>query len=197
MNSKWLTNPFHFVAGGTALAAGVGAILVAAAICTLAGVHFDGIIDAHYGPKTFFPITAAEGFINFLVMTAVLTPVAYLIGRPGFRIIDLIGTQALARAPFVLLALVMLAGKSMGLEQVSLALAEGTKPSAPDLALLMGSGLLTLLTVGLAVYWMYRSFAICTHTSGTKTIAWFVGALVLGEVLSKIVLHQFYAVALA
>ena len=46
----WLFNPFHYIAGVRALAIGLPIILAASLIGATRNIHFDGVLDLHFGP---------------------------------------------------------------------------------------------------------------------------------------------------
>jgi len=184
---KWFSNPFHYLAGPQALITGLVLIALTAVFCVWGGVHLDGVIDAHYGKTQTFPLAVAEGLINFLLLTGVLIPLAYVIGKPGFRLIDLIGTQALARAPYLLVAIIMLIGSSTGLPEMAEFANAAQPPSGTALIKLLGFGLATVLMSVWSIYLMYRSFAFCTNAKTSKAVACFIVGLVIAEVISKII----------
>jgi hypothetical protein len=106
---QWLFNPFQFIAGGKALFIGVVVILVTSVLGSFSNTHFDGVLDVHTGlavPMWFF---IAEGLLNWLSLAVVLALFGLLLRRFSFRIIDVFGTQALARWPHIITALVALA----------------------------------------------------------------------------------------
>ncbi len=98
--SQWVFNPFRFIAGFKALLLGLAIILISAFIGSLSNTHFDGVIDVHTGaaaPMWFF---LAEGVINWVCMVIPLFFFGLIVSRSAFRMIDVLGTQALARWPY-------------------------------------------------------------------------------------------------
>ncbi|MFK8017841.1 MAG: hypothetical protein AB8G17_20625 [Gammaproteobacteria bacterium] len=185
---RWFADPFHYVAGAQALLLGCAILALTALVASFASVHLDGIIDAHYGAPLSVLRGLAEGALNVTIMTLVLAPVVFFLGRPGWRFIDLLGTQVLARAPFVLIALIML-GYPMFIELPDVvALSQsGTAPTSAQALALLGLTALTLPPVIWSVYLMYRSFSTCADLRGGKAIVAFVIALIVAETLSKLI----------
>jgi hypothetical protein len=108
---KWTTllfNPFVYIAGGQALGYGVVAIVVAGWIGMASNTHFDGVLDVHSGVVPRFPFFMAEGFIDWLCLAAVLFVMGKIVSRTSFRLVDVFGTQALARWPTLFTTLVTL-----------------------------------------------------------------------------------------
>src|SRR4051812_8969694 len=101
-----LFNPFRRYAGFASLMAGLLIILLTALVAVAAVVHLDGVIDLHAGTKISFAQAIGEGLINFLCMAIILFLVSLIVSKTKPRFIDVAGTQALARAPFLLATLV-------------------------------------------------------------------------------------------
>ena len=175
------------MAGVPALLIGVVAMALTAGLCVLASVHLDGVIDAHCGPALGWPPAFGQSLFNWLVLSAVLMPFALWLARPGWRLIDLLGIQALARAPFALVAGVMLGLRMLvDLPDLPALMQEGQTPSAADNARLFVHATVTLVPLAWSIYLMYRSFAICVDATTDKVIGAFIAALVIAEVVSKV-----------
>ena len=105
----WAFNPFHYIAGGMALAVGLSLIIAAGLVGAFSHSHHDGVLDFHTGipaPWWMFP---CEGLIDWLALSAALLLAGWLTSRSRVRPIDVFGTQALARWPALLMSLVALA----------------------------------------------------------------------------------------
>ena len=105
--SQWLFNPFRFIAGFQALLIGLAIILLSGFIGSFGNTHFDGVLDVHKGlsaPVWFFLI---EGLIDWICLVVPLFLFGLIVSRSSFRIVDVIGTQALARWPYLIVSLVM------------------------------------------------------------------------------------------
>src|SRR5690606_30700735 len=100
---KLLFNPFEKIAGKEALYAGIVIAVVAALIASFNSTRFDGVIDLHFvfGDVP-FSTAITDQLVNLgsLFISFYLTAVAF--GARQTRPIDLIGTLAMARAPFLL-----------------------------------------------------------------------------------------------
>jgi len=60
----WLFNPFHYVAGWTALLVGLALVLAASFIGSLSNSHFDGVLDFHTGMPAPLWVFMCEGLID-------------------------------------------------------------------------------------------------------------------------------------
>jgi hypothetical protein len=189
-----LFNPFAFIAGGQALLLGLALILLAGWIGFLSSTHFDGVLDTHTGWKGPLWFSLAEGIIDWLCLTVPLIVTGKLISRSSFRVIDLAGTQALARWPTFLISLAFLPG---GIQRFSQALLlEVGKPvpqipyTHPDALIFLASLIVMLPCIVWIVALMYQSFSISCNVRGAKAVWTFVGTLLLAEVLSRVALAQ-------
>ncbi len=190
----WIFNPFHYLAGGQALALGLAFIVAAGLLGSAVDVHFDGVLDLHVGmaaPVWLFPI---QGTINWLSISVILVVAGYLLSRTRFRILDIFGTQALARAPSMLSAAVAYVP---GFRATALKLAAGN----PDMALPEIAGFtLAMLVILLAIIWMvilmYRGFVVSCNVGGGRAVAVFIAALILAEVISKAAIIGLFMVVL-
>lgn len=200
----WLFNPFHYVAGGTALGVGLGAILLSAVLGYMGNIHLDGVLDYHAGAPFPFLMYIAEGVVAWLSMAAVMLGVGKLVSKTPFRAIDVLGTQALARAPMLL---AVAAGLLPGFARYTSAVAEAVanvNPTDPNLnpremllpsgtsmadALTAAGALLCILAMTVwMVLLMYRAYAVSCNVSGGAAIGAFIGGLVGAEVISKVLL---------
>ena len=104
----WLFNPFHFIAGSQSLAIGIVIILLSCLIGSFSNSHFDGVLDFHSGANVPLWFFIFEGLIDWLVMGFLLLIGGKLISKSRIRSVDVLGTQALARSPMIVTALVAL-----------------------------------------------------------------------------------------
>lgn len=51
MNTKYLINPFNYIAGAKSLLIGIVVLAAATFAGTFTNLHFDGVIDIHIGYK--------------------------------------------------------------------------------------------------------------------------------------------------
>ena len=102
---KWLFNPFVYVAGGKALSLGMLAMSAAAVAGYTTATHFDGVLHMSPGVPAALWIFFAEQIICWLTMTLTLFAGAALFSPSKTRLIDMAGTQALARWPAIIIGL--------------------------------------------------------------------------------------------
>ncbi|MDP1590693.1 MAG: hypothetical protein Q8M07_23265 [Prosthecobacter sp.] len=198
--SQILFHPFLRIAGVTALLLGLAAIVLAGLIGAGQGLHFDGVLDIHAGKSGPWWLFVAEGLINWISLATLLLIAGRVISKSAFRSIDLLGTQALARWPMVLVALACL---TPGFHRFSEALTKsiiGLKPGqmpqlpegGPDAVVFALVTLFMLACTAWMVALMWRSFSHCCNVRGGRAVGAFVIALLLAEVLSKVLIGQLF-----
>jgi hypothetical protein len=189
---QWMFNPFRYVAGGKSLVIGLAAILLAGFLGSFSNTHFDGALDVHTGRPAGMAMFLTEGIVDWLSLAITLFVLGKLVSKTAFRAIDLFGTQAMARWPTVIMALIALAPPHqrflsfLGLKL--LGTAGGAHAHGSDLVL----GGLLMLAAFVAVIWMvalmYQAYSVSCNVRGGKGAATFIAGVIGAEVVSKIVI---------
>lgn len=188
-----LFQPFHRLAGAPSLALGLAAILLAALIGAGQGLHFDGVLDTHVGHRAAWWLFVAEGLIDWLSLALVLLGAGRWVSKSAFRAIDLLGTQALARWPMLIVSLVCLAPGFHRFSDAIMKSLAGLKPGAtPQLPAWSADAavfaFVTMVMIACTVWMvalMWQSFSHCCNVRGGKAIGAFVVSLLAAEALSK------------
>lgn len=192
----WAFNPFYYIAGGPACALGILVMVLAEAVGILAHARFDGVLDLHSYRSAPLWVRGVEVLVDWLALGfALLIPAKLLSGSRGVRTIDILGTQALARFPFLFAVLLAtLPGVERTTDRIDQALQQGVM----DMSVLAGpmADTIQFLTFAIAIVvlmvWlvalMYRAYAFSSNLRGAKAVVSFIAALIAAEVLSKIVL---------
>ena len=182
--AQWLFNPFVRIAGGQALAVGLAVIVVSALAASAGGVRFDGLLDFHLGSGVSFRVAVIEGLVNWSVITVLLWLVSLLVAPRTVRLVDIAGTQALARWPLLLAALAcMPPAVRQGNEKLVADALSGrfVMPQAATVA----AGLFALVCVIWMVSLMWKAFSVSCNQRGGRAAAIFVAALLAGEAATK------------
>ncbi len=177
----WLFNPFHFLAGGQALAWGLACIVLTAWLGGIFDFRFTGVISFQRTAPAPLWHAIAQGLMAWAIPSALLYIGGRLISRSRVRPIDVFGTQALARAPGLLIALIAVSPlfRSIATSLVTESISDF---SIAQLALLSSVGIVLILLLVWMVLLMYRAFAISCNVAGGRAIAVFIAAIALGEV---------------
>jgi hypothetical protein len=187
--SRWLFNPFRFVAGFQALVIGLAIILISGFIGSFSNTHFDGVLDVHIGREAVLWIFLAEGLINWICMAIPLFFFGLVVSNSSFRMIDVLGTQALARWPYTIVAIVMLPDANRRVLEYIMSRLTQTAPAvlvgSIDVFIFAFAMIVCILTIIWVVALMYRAYAVSCNIKGAKAIITFIISLIGAEVLSK------------
>ena len=187
--SQWLFNPFRFIAGFKALFLGLVIILVSAFVGSLSSTHFDGVLDVHTGAEAPLWFFFAESVIDWACMVIPLFFFGLIVSRSSFRIIDMLGTQALARWPYLITALVLLPDANRRICVYIMSRLTQNTPAATidyiDMFIFAFAMIVTILMAVWMVALMYRAYCVSCNLKGPKAIITFIVSLVGAEVLSK------------
>ena len=177
----WLFNPFHFLAGGQALAWGLVCIALTAYLGGIFDFRFTGVISFQRTAPAPLWHAIAQGLMAWVIPSALLYIGGRLISRSRVRPIDVFGTQALARVPGLLIALIVVSSPFRDLT-TSLITQGISHLSIAQLAILSSVGIVLILLLVWMVLLMYRAFAVSCNVAGGRAIAVFIAAIALGEV---------------
>lgn len=184
---KWLFNPFVYIAGTKALIVGIGIMIITAITSTFGHVHFDGAIDMHFGKEVPAIQYFLEQAINWISLSAFFLLAGLLFSSSSVRIIDIMGTVALARWPTLLAALVGIAIKAPKLDDLDF------EDAGQLMSLLTPSFILLSLLCLFFIIWMiallYNAFVVSCNLKGNKAVVLFVTSLILAEIASQYLLH--------
>jgi hypothetical protein len=188
--SQWLFNPFRFIAGFKALLLGLAIILISAFVGSFSNTHFDGVLDLHTGaaaPMWFFLV---EGLIDWICLAVPLFLFGLIVSRSAFRTIDVLGTQALARWPYLIAALAMLPNANQRVLAYLMSKLIQTAPAAainPADVLVFGFAMIVVLLMTIwMVALMYRAYAVSCNIKGARAIVTFIVGIIAAEAISKL-----------
>ncbi len=196
---SWLFTPFRRIAGLPALIAGLAVIALTAVLAHVAGLHTSGVLTLQLSPTLPLWVLLVQGLVNWAVMAGCLLVAGYWLGARRFRPIDLLGTQALARAPLALGALYLtIPPIHSQIRERTLALLEAMPddpsqviapvPYLIDALWLTVISLPLLFMVGWLVWLMYHSYSLCCHLSGSRAVLSFTAALIAAMIISSLLL---------
>jgi len=191
--SSWLLNPFLRIAGAQALGIGLAAMALTATLAYLGAIHLDGILDLHYCGEAHWSIYFWEGLINWGIMVVLLYLSGAVFSDSKIRLIDVLGTHALARFPFLVMVGVALLTASSTKQVTAYIMStlhgagELMAVSAGHWAVFILSTAVSLLTLVWAIIWMYRAYSVSCNLQGKKGIISFIAVLLISEVIAKLI----------
>jgi len=187
-----LFDPFSRVRGGKALIIGLAAIVLTGLLGSLSNTHFDGVLDTHVGaraPRWFF---VSEGIIDWLCLFGVLLLAGILASKRSFRTLELLGTQALARWPNLLICVLTLPPAfQRGAEMIVSQFRQGSMDfRGPDVIVFFAVTAAMVPFTCCTIWLMYRSYATSFGLRGGKAVGTFIAALLVAEILSSLAISS-------
>ena len=188
-----LINPFEKYASTNLLVAGLLLLLAGSYLGFVFHARFDGVIDLHFTEK----ILWYQPLIDNLINTACLFLLLFMLGNyinKKTRAIDILNPVLIARIPIYLLTFFNSGGymfkKTQSIfEQVDMEnLDSGIQWETADIIAIVLFSCIAMALLVWFVLLLYNGFRIATNTKGAKNIALFAAALVVAEIVSKIVI---------
>jgi len=180
-----ILNPFTRIAGWQAFGVGLMFVISTGIICTFSKVAFDGVIDMHLVKR----LTLLQSFeflaIDLISLVTIMTATGFIISK-SFRIIDILGTMTLSRSPLLILAIA-------GYFTISPDINEIIKD--PILVFQSVSFIIIILLSIPVTIWsiilMFNALKVSCGINGNKLGSAFIIALLVAEVISKILIFNF------
>jgi hypothetical protein len=186
-----LLNPFKYIAGWESLAAGVIVLLITSAIGYFSHIHFPDLISVKTNFGLPFFVLLAQGVSNWLILSILLYFAAMIFSSSKVRAIDIFGTQALARSPYIFAALTGFSGafNKFGnyLMWTALHTREPVQITTGEIALAISLMLITLLLTIWMVTLMYNAFKVSANLRGAKLILSFIASVIASIVITGII----------
>ncbi len=185
-NSFWglIFNPFTRIAGWQAFAAGLVIAALTGIVGTLSGVMFDGVIDAHLSLRVDY-LTAYICFVFDIVSIVVVMWITALIVSRDFRFIDILGTMTLARAPMLLVAFAAFFASPFSDLDPAAIVANPISLLTPGMIIFM---IFSIACTIWHIALIYNAMKVSCNIGGAKLAVSVVIAVLLAEVLSKVLL---------
>jgi hypothetical protein len=195
--SRWLFNPFYYVAGAKALGLGLLVLILTGMFGFWGKIRFDGLLDFHMGLPP-LPIwgNIAETLFSWLLLSILLFFAGKMISKSRPRLIDVFGTQALARLPYLLVSLTALMPGANRFTNELLTGRASWDRFSPDMAVFLFVAIFGLVMMAWMIALMYRAFAVSCNVSGKVAILVFIIALAVGEIISKVIILRMLPVSM-
>lgn len=180
-----MLNPFTRIAGWQAFAIGAVLLVLIGITGTYANVYFDGAIDMHFTENASFKTSINCLIVDLLSLVLTLSVAGIFVAK-NFRLLDILGTVSLAKAPFLLLAIAALAVDAPATEQIM------HDPSS----LFSSVSFVIIMVFSVPVFiWhiilLFNAYKISTGAKGGKVVPSFIIALLVAELISKLVIVSF------
>lgn len=177
LENSLILNPFQRIAGWTALLIGLIIMLLAGLIAGFNGAHFPDLVTVLFTISTGRYVPVVELLFGWGLLSISSIIVFWFFRIQKFRVIDILGSIALSRAPFILIATLN------SIVQYS---------SFNQLVVLP----LLLVLVGWSFVWMYHALKVSGNLKGTDS--WFIFILVgvLSETMFLLTISKIYLLIL-
>ena len=190
MSGAFLINPFQKIAGVKALFTGGIVMLMMSYLGVIANVYFigalsllNGVVVINQPIKINFFLLAYQNLVACLVLSGMFIIAAKILQPKKVRIIDFIGTVALARFPLLILTILMGVLRFFKVAFIDIDLNKGI-PLHPSLTMsLFSAACLGLIAWQIAAY--FYAFKESSGLSGKKLWFGFLVSLVLGELIAS------------
>lgn len=188
MKSKYIFslmfNPFTRIAGWQAFGLGLVFVLITGITGSFSNVAFDGVIDMHLVQK----LTVAHSFqflaIDILSVVAIMTFTGFIISKE-FRIIDILGTMTLSKAPLIIFAIAGFFTVSPDMNEIL----KNPYIVFQSVSFIIVS-ILSIPVVIWSIILMFNALKISCGIKGNKLGIAFIIAILASEIISKIVIYN-------
>lgn len=182
-----LFNPFEKYSEKWLIGAGLVFMLLGSLLASYTMSNFDGALDLHF---SHYQLTFIEILLQNTVNVLVLALALFVFGKilnSKTRLIDLIAVVFIARIPLYFMSLfnlthVLSIGQSNDLQEV-MAFAQS------NMVFLIFMTVIMLI----AIIWMFvilfNGYKTATNGKGAKSIVFFILAIILAEIISKIIIN--------
>jgi len=184
-----LSNPFRYVAGGRALAWGLGVILLEAGWLCWLGLYQNSYL--HFGPaagEMRWARTIAMQLAMWLIPALLLWGCGALLSASKIRAVDILGTTALAQAPLLLLLLPLgIGGVAEWLDRTAGQAAAGVVPETGTVVLLLLYGVYSLVALALFFFRNYQAYAVSCNLRGWRAVVSYMAVVLALTAVSQVV----------
>lgn len=185
---KKLVNPFQYLAGLKSLILGLAIILATAVIGYYSNTHFPDIISVKICHDFSIWYFVIQGLLNWFILSTIFYFASIITSKSSVRPIDIYGTQALARFPYLLASFM---GFSDALNDFSkhllwTLLKKGEPIEISSLQIVIAILILAsslILTIWLIAL-MFNAFKVSANLKGNKLVFTFIICLILSLVAS-------------
>ncbi|TVR88854.1 MAG: hypothetical protein EA411_03725 [Saprospirales bacterium] len=187
-------NPFERYAGSSALVIGTIFLLVGSVAAAIGNARFIGLISMQFVDSVHWLDGFFDQVVSLCIAVLVFTLAAIISGSRRFRIIDILGTFMMAKAPLLVLPLLNFNGwmyrKSIELTEVAL---EGQElPNVGDTVILLLVSMVLILFFIWTIVLLFHAYRTSTNLKGLPSFISFVLAMIVTMILSYLIIPSTY-----
>jgi len=182
-----LINPFLYIAGTRSLLLGLLIIMATSVIGYYSHTYFPDTISIKIGAELPFYFYIVQNVLNWFVVSTLFYLASILLSKSSIRMVDIFGTQALARLPYFLASFTGFSGaiKVYG-DYLLWTYLEKGEPVVISTMEKITAITLMILSLGLTIWmvtWMFNAFKISANLKGTKLILTFIIVMIISMVV--------------
>jgi hypothetical protein len=185
-----LFNPFEKYSEKTLILFGFLFSLLGAFLGFVFNARFDGAVDLHFVEK----VTIYQPFLDISIDITCISLFLFLLGKqinPKTRFIDILSASMIARIPLYCITFFNANNFIYDSTQKMLAMVKPGKienVDVSDMLLVMVFAMVTILFLIWFLVLLFNGFKTATNAKETKHTLFFILAIVLAEILSKILI---------
>lgn len=185
---KLLFKPFEYYSESKLLIVGAIATILGTYFASLFNARFDGVLDLHFVDSSILGQIALDVVINSITMVTLLFIAGKLINGKT-RFIDILNTSLVAKIPMYFLVFL----------NINQTLAFPTTTDINEIQLFALENIVMIIALAvlsvIAIVWyialLFNGFKTATNGKGTKLILYFIGVIILAEIISKLFIYYF------
>lgn len=188
-----LFNPFKRYSEQQLLVFGLITTLAGVVCASLTNTHFDGVMDTHFGNNVSLQAAALQSLINSISIVLVFYPLGKWINSKT-RLIDIFNISLIVKIPAYLLMPLNIKGWAFSkIEPLIEALLDPfAMQFSPEMILFLTiTSILAILIFVWLMALLYNGFKVATNLKGTNHIIMFIIAIIVSEIVSKVLLMVF------
>lgn len=187
-----LFNPFERYLEKDLLLAGTILTLIGSGFAYFLHGRFDGVLDLHFVLEIVWWQPFVDNLINILSLSILLFIAAKIINSRT-RFVDILIASVVAKIPYYFLLLFNINGF---ISEISSRMVHPETLQVLDLSFrtMVPILIFTFFSILIAIWFitlLYNGYKVASHAKGTKAVVLFIAAIVIAEVISKILISQF------
>ena len=189
---KILFNPFEQFSERPLILFGIAATIVLSMTSAYFNARFEGVLDLHFSNATYLLDTLLDNTMNVVILSLTL----YTLGKfrnNKTRFIDIFTASLISRIPYYFIPFFnwnnIILNESDKLLQQFLTVKPGVVPQFETIQMITLAvfSLVSILFLAWFLSLLYKGYKIATNAKGTIEIVFFVGTILVAEIISKII----------
>lgn len=185
-------NPFETYSEKTLLLVGTLFTIIGGCLAYIFNVKYDGVLDLHFTEQISYEAITYLA-TDILILTFSLIIVGKYINKKT-RFIDVLTAVLISRIPLYFASFLNINNKSFIIGNKILALATTNKMNiltANEVGFMLFQVIIVIGTLIWSIFLLYKGYKTATNAKETKHTLLFILAIVVAEIISKVIIHKF------